>query len=97
MFFNGNIFWFLNGILFLVVAAGFNAFAKEKGWEITWWKWVLSAIWYLVFSLSFYTGGTFRGENFPGAGLRALLLGVFISLVLGVGLWRVWAAKPKGA
>jgi hypothetical protein len=34
------------------------------------------------------------GENEGGAGFRIFLLGMFISLVLGVGLWRLMQLEP---
>ena len=95
MFFNGSIFWFLNGIIFVVIIFAFKAFAEDKGWVLTWWKWLLSGLWYLIFSLSFYAWGTLIGENFPDAGFKMFLVGFFISVILGVGLWRVLAHKPK--
>lgn len=94
MFFNGNIFWFLMGLLFVVVAGGFKVFAEDLGWKLTWWKWLLSVVWYLgFFGMSFYAWGTFVGEGFPGAGFKLFLLGFFISIILGVGLWRLWTYK----
>lgn len=95
MFFNGNIFWFLMGLLFVVVVAGIKIFAEDQGWTQTWWKWLLSVVWYLAFfGMSFYAWGTFIGEGFPNAGFRLGMLGLFISVLLGVGLWRLWAYKP---
>jgi len=94
MFFEGNIFWFLMGILFLLIAGGFKVFAEDRGWKMTWWKWLLSAVWYLLFfSMSFYAWGTLIGEGFSGAGFKLFLLGFFVSVVSGVGLWRLCAAN----
>ena len=95
MFFASGFFWMLMGVLLVLVAAGFRAFAHERGWVITWWKGLLALIWYGIFTLSFFAYGTLAGENEAGAGFRVLLLGLFVSLVLGVGLWRVLAARPK--
>lgn len=95
MFFNGNIFWFLMGIIFVLVAAGFKVFADERGWVITWWKAVLGIVWYGIFTLSFYAWGTLIGENEASAGLKLFIFGMFISVILGVGLWRLMALKPK--
>ncbi len=97
MFFNGSTFWFLNGIIFVVIVFGLKAFAEDKGWVMTWWKWLLTGIWYLIFTAGFYAWGTLVGENFPTAGFKAFLTSFFISVVLGVGLWRLLAAKPKKA
>lgn len=97
MFFNGPLFWFLSGIIFVVIAFGFKAFAEDRGWVLNWWKWLLTGIWYLIFCTGFYAWGTFIGENFAAAGFRTFLLFFFISLILGVVLWRILAAKPKTA
>jgi hypothetical protein len=95
MFFSSGLFWILMGIIFVLVAAGFKEFADERGWEINWWKGLLAVIWYAILSLSFYAYGTLRGENEASAGVKFLLLGLFVSLILGVGLWRLLALKPK--
>lgn len=93
MFFNGNIFWFLMGIIFVLIAAGFKAFADDKGWVITWWKALLAFIWYVIFTFSFYAYGTLLGENEGSAGFKLLILGLFICLILGVALWRILPQK----
>ena len=95
MFFNGNTFWFLNGIIFVVIVFALKAFAEDKGWAMSWWKWLLTGIWYLIFSTGFYAWGTLIGENFPMPGFRFFLFNTFISLILGVGLWRLLTIKPK--
>ncbi len=95
MFFNGALFWFLMGTLFILVAAGFKTFAEGRGWVLNWWKWLLTIIWYAIFSLSFFAWGTLIGENESSAGIKLFLLGLFISLILGVGLWRLLVLKPK--
>lgn len=97
MFFSSGFFWFLMGIVAVLVGAGFKAFAEDKGWELNWWKWLLSIIWYAIFSLSLMAWGTLIGENEASAGWKIGLVGLFIALVLGVGLWRLLVAKPKEA
>ena len=95
MFFNSGIFWFLTGILFVVVPAGFRAFARDRGWIVSWWKGTLAIAWYCVFMLSFYAWGTLIGENEGVAGFRILILGLFLALVSGIGLWRLMAMKKR--
>ena len=89
MFFNSNIFWFIMGIVFILVAMGFRTYAKDQGWILSWWKAVLAIIWYCIFMLSFYAWGTLTGENEGDAGLKIFILGMFICFVLGVGLLRL--------
>jgi len=93
MFFDSNIFWFLMGILFILVAAGFRAYAKAHRWIISWWKTALGIVWYSIFMLSFYAWGTLIGEKEGDAGFKILLLGLFICAISGVGLWRLMAKK----
>ena len=95
MFLTGGLFWFLMGMLAVLVGVGFKAFADQKGWGLNWWKWLLSILWYIIFSLSFYTWGTLLGENEGGAGFKIWLVGMGFSLIFGVGLWRLLAAGAK--
>ena len=93
MFFDSSFFWFLMGVLFILVAAGFRAFAEDRGWVISWWKAMLALLWYAIFIFSFYAYGTLMGENETSAGLKILILGLFVSLVLGIVIWRLLAPK----
>lgn len=100
MLVNTGVYWFLMGMLTVVVAAGLRAFAARRGWVMTWWKWVLAALWYGVFGVTLLTLGTLAGEGEGQAGLRIALLGLFVCAVLGVGLWRVFghnATRPAAA
>lgn len=97
MFFDSNLFWLLMGIVFVLIAAGFKVFADDRGWVITWWKALLAFVWYLILATSFYASGILIGENEASAGFKLLLLGLFICMILGVGLWRLLkmnAAEP---
>lgn len=95
MFFGSDFFWLLMGVILVVVAMAFKAFAEDQGWRLTWWKWILVVLWYGLFSMSFFTYGTLAGENEGNAGLRLMLLMLFISLILGVGLWRLLSSGSK--
>lgn len=97
MFFDGNLFWLLMGIVFVLVAAGFKAFAHDRGWVLNWWKGLLAILWYALVGSSFYAWGTLMGENEGDAGFKIFLLGLFVSAVFGVGLWRLLANKPVTA
>lgn len=95
MFFNGGFFWFLMGVLFVIVAAAFCALAKDRGWAISGWKAVLGIVAYFLFSMCFYAWGTLIGENEGSAGVKLLLVGLMICAVLGIGLWRRRAPKAN--
>ena len=97
MFFDSNFFWLLMGVVLVLVAAAFKAFASDRGWHMTWWKGLLALVWYLILGFFIYAFGTLAGENESGAGLRLLLFGLFICIILGVGLWRLMKLKPKAS
>ncbi len=95
MFFDGKIYWLLNGMLFILVAFGFKSFAEDRGWKLNWWKNLLAAVWYLIFSAGFYAWGTLIGENEASAGIKIFLFTLLIAFVLGVGLWRLLSSGQK--
>lgn len=95
MFFNSGIFWFLMGMITVLIGAGFKAFASDRGWVLNWWKWLLSILWYTIFSLSILSYSTLVGEKEGGAAFKILALGLFVSIVYGAGLSRLLAYKPK--
>lgn len=89
MFFSSGFFWLLMGVLFTLVAAGFKAFADDRGWVMTWWKALLGILWYAIFSLSFLAWGTLIGESEGPAGFKLFLSGMVVCVILGVGYWRL--------
>ncbi len=91
----GGPFWFLMGVVFVVVAFGFHVFARDRGWVVTWWKALLAVLWYAIFSASFFALGTLIGENEASAGLKLFLIGLFVSIVFGVALIRLMARPAR--
>ena len=95
MFFNSGLFWFFMGMLTILIGAGFKVFANDRGWILNWWKWLLSILWYIIFSLSILSYSTLSGEREDSAGVKMLFLGFFVCIVYGAGLWRLLAHKSK--
>ena len=95
MFFTSNFFWFIMGIISVLIAVSARAWAKDFGLKLSWWMWLISASWYclllLIVSLSF----TFVGENEPKAGYKMLaFLGGFC-VILGVVIFRIIWVKAR--
>jgi len=95
MFFNSGLFWFFMGMITILVGVGFKAFADDRGWVLNGWKWLLSILWYIIFSLSIFSYGTLAGEMEARAGIKMLLLGLFVCIIYGVGLWRMLSHQPR--
>jgi hypothetical protein len=87
--FNSGFFWFVEGILFVVVVLAVSAWARDRGLPMPWWKWVLFLLWVGLAGFTIAFAGTSFGEGEPVAGTRGGLLFGFITIIAGVGLWRV--------
>ena len=55
-------------------------------------KWLLAILWYALLNISVAVPMTFVGENESGAAVRTFLPLRVITIITGVGLWRVLAA-----
>ena len=43
--FTSGAFWFVEGVLFVVMVLAFRAWMAERGHRMTWWKWVAVLVW----------------------------------------------------
>ncbi len=87
------IFAFIVGLLTGAVVVGAVTWAKELGLKMTWWKWLLSALWYLMMLFLLFAAFTFIGEGEPAAGWKILGISVVLLVILGAGLARVLKSK----
>ena len=87
------IFAFVVGLLTGAVIVGAITWAKELGWKMTWWKWLLSAIWYVLLLFLLFAAFTFVGEGEQAAGWKTLGISAVLLVILGAGLVRVLKAK----
>ena len=88
-FFNSGLFWFIEGVLATLVVLGFKAWMEDRGVKMNWWKWCLFGLWILMAGFTIAFVGTSIGENELTAAFRGGILFGVISIVSGVGLWRL--------
>ena len=88
-FFTSGFFWFLEGIFFCLLIIGFRIWMQDKNIPMPFWKWLALSIWILFFGFSIALITTSFGENEPTAALRGGILFGVISIISGVGLWRL--------
>ena len=81
------LFWIVMGLLYALMIAGAPVWAEDIGLQMSWWKWLLAAIWYCLLSMGIAAGFTLMGEKEPRAGYYIAGLSVVIMIILGVGLW----------
>jgi len=83
------IFAFFIGLLTVPVILGAIAWSRDLALKMNWWKWLLSAAWYLLLLFFIMAAFTFMGEGEQGAGWRTLLFELVIMIILGAGLVRL--------
>ena len=87
------IFAFLVGLLSGAIIAGAIAWTRTLGLKMNWWKWLLSAIWYILLLIFVFAAFTLMGEGERAAGWKVLGIAVVVLVVLGAGLARVLLAN----
>lgn len=92
---NTVLFSFIIGAVTSLVVAGAVAWAKDLGLRMTWWKWLLGILWYILLNFFIFLDFTMMGEGEMGAGLRMLVFQGIIMIILGVGLSRLLLAGRK--
>jgi len=94
--FNSGVFWFLEGILFVVVLLAVRSWAADRRLPMPVWKWMIFFLWVGLAGFTIAFVGTSFGEGEPVAATRGGLLFGLITIISGVGLWRVLLAGAKG-
>jgi len=93
---NTVLFAFIIGAASGLVASGAKAWVRDLGLKMTWWKWLLTILWYLMLNFSVILAFTMMGEGETGAGLKMLLFFSIIIFILSVGLARLlWMGRKK--
>jgi hypothetical protein len=96
-FFNSGLYWFIEGVIFCLAVVGFKIWMEDRGIPMPIWKWGLLGIWVLLFAFSIAFVGTNLGEKEPTAALLGGIIFGLITIITGVGLWRLLliGKKPK--
>lgn len=87
--FSGGIFWFIMGMIFILVAVGARAWAEALRLKMTWWKWLFALIWYAILNFTVAGPMTFLGENEGEAAGKLFLFSLVGTIILAVALWRI--------
>ena len=88
-FFTSGMFWFIEGILFIVLLIALRAWLKEKSAPMTWWKWILLVVWIFLagFTAAFFGTNIGEGEYtaaFRGGGASAIIVLIYALVLLRV-------------
>ena len=80
------LFWLFMGLNYALIIAGARIWIHDLDLQMTWWKWALSALWYIGLSVGLAGGFTLLGEREPKAGYYFLGLVIIIALIAGIGI-----------
>jgi hypothetical protein len=83
------VFWIVMGLIYALAIGGAWAWAQDLGLDMTWWKWVLAMLWYVLLNIAVASGFTLIGEKEPRAGWAILAASLIVMIVLGAGLLAV--------
>jgi hypothetical protein len=78
------IFWIIMGLIYALIIAGAPIWMQDMGVQMSWWKWILAAVWYVLLSFSFAGSFTLLGEKEPAAWYRFLFFNLIITIIVGV-------------
>ena len=82
-----SFFWMAMGILYAIMIAGAPSLADNLALQMSWWKWVLVALWYVLVTINLAAGFTLIGERERGAGPKFMAATLIPLAILGVCLW----------
>jgi len=88
-FFNSGLFWFIEGTLAVLFILGFKTWMEDRKIPMFWWKWILLGLWVLLVGFTIAFVGTSLGENEIVAATKGGIIFSVISIIAGVGLWRL--------
>jgi hypothetical protein len=85
-----SFFWIGMGLVYAMIIAGAPYIAKDLGLQMTWWKWSLAALWYIILSIGVAAGFTVMGEREPGAAKYFFSITIVSMAILGSALWHIF-------
>lgn len=88
-FFTSGFFWFLEGILFVIVLLAVRVWTEDQGIPMPYWKWMALVVWMALLGFTIAFVGTSLGENEADAAVRGGILFGIVVAISGVGLWRL--------
>jgi len=80
-------YWMAMGVLYTIMIAGAPSLANTLGLQMSWWKWILVTLWYVLVSINLAAGFTLIGEKERGAGPKFMAATLIPLAILGVCLW----------
>lgn len=83
------VVWILMGAISVLVVLGAIEWFKGAGILMTWWKWLITAIWYILALMGLSAPFTLMGEGESAAGWKLFLFSLPIIIITGFVVFRI--------
>ena len=93
-FFASSLFWFIEGVLFVVAFVGVRYWFEDRGKALSLVKWLLLAAWLSFFLVTIGFVFVSIGEFEYGAAMKGAVIFGVVLLISGAGLWRYLNKTP---
>jgi hypothetical protein len=94
------VVWMFVGAVSVLVVLGAKEWFKDAEITMTWWKWIVGVVWYIILMLGLAAPFTLMGEGEVGAGWKMLLFTIPVLIITGFVVYRILkigAEKKKEA
>lgn len=88
--------WILVGAVSVLVVLGANEWFKDTGIVMTWWKWLIATIWYILTLMGLAAPFTLMGEGESAAGWKLLLFSLPVLIILAFVVLRILQIGKAG-
>ena len=83
------VVWIFVGATSVLIALGAKEWFKDLNITMSWWKWLISVVWYIFMMLCLAAPFTLMGEGEPGAGWKMMIFTVPVIIISGFVVYRI--------
>ncbi|HEY62407.1 MAG TPA: hypothetical protein G4N95_07125 [Anaerolineae bacterium] len=83
------VVWILIGAVSVLIVLGAIEWFKDAGIVMTWWKWLIATIWYIIVLMGLAAPFTLMGEGESAAGWKLLIFSVPVLVILAFIVLRI--------
>jgi hypothetical protein len=83
------VVWMFVGAVSVLVVLGAKEWFKDADITMSWWKWLIFVIWYLILMMGLAAPFTLMGEGEVSAGWKMLLFSIPVLIITGFVVYRI--------
>jgi hypothetical protein len=83
------VVWMFVGAVSVLVVLGAKEWFKDADITMSWWKWLIGVVWYIILMMGLAAPFTLMGEGEAGAGWKMLLFTIPVLIITGFAVYRI--------